>query len=87
MRTGTGSEAAVAVASGPGPEPELEVLLVDYDDCLVVDTPVHSAAEFRAALMASGAAAAGPGCFAALFVGGAFPDVEAALERAFRNLH
>ena len=43
-------------------------------------------ADFRAALVSSGAAAAGPDCFASRYAGGACPDVEAALERAFGHL-
>ena len=60
-----------------------KVLIVDYDDCAVLWGPVSSAAEYRTALATTGAVAAGRDCFAARFASGDFPDVEAALDRAF----
>ena len=79
----SGTGAATGIEGEAGAGGELHVLLVDYDDCIALDAPTRSAAEFHAALVAAGAAAAGPDCFATRFVSGACPDVVAALERAF----
>ena len=84
--SGGGGGGGAEAAAGEEPEIEIEVLLVDYDDCLVLGAPARSVADFRAALVSSGAAAAGPDCFAARYAGGACPDVEDALERAFGRL-
>ena len=55
--------------------------LVDFDDCIALDAPVRDARAFRAALVESGAAAAGG--WASALVRGALPAVLAALAAAF----
>jgi hypothetical protein len=66
------------------------VRVVDYDDCVVADAPVRSAAAFRAELARVEAARAArrglsvaPPTFAARLALGAFPRFEDALDRAF----
>ena len=62
----------------------MEVWLVDYDDCIVLEAPVRDARAFRRALIESGAAAAGD--WAGALVRDALPDVDAALVSAFAAL-
>jgi len=58
-----------------------EAWLVDFDDCITVAEPVRDVDGFRAALVATGAAAAG--AWASALVRDALPSVHAALETAF----
>ena len=58
-----------------------EAWLVDFDDCIALAKPVFSAQDFRAALVATGAAAAGD--WASALVRNALPAVDAALAAAF----
>jgi hypothetical protein len=67
--------------------------LVDYDDCVVLRTPVHSAQAYREALSAVEAARAelrhlcvAPPTFAARLAAGGLPRFESALELAFQRL-
>ena len=69
------------------------VRLVDYDDCIVVRTPVCSAAAFRAAMAVVEAARAerrgltvAPPNFAARLARGDFAALEGALDEAFARL-
>ena len=58
-----------------------EAWLVDFDDCVVLAEPVCGVGAFRAALVATGAAAAG--AWASALVRDALPSVNAALAAAF----
>jgi hypothetical protein len=67
--------------------------LVDYDDCVVLRTPVRSAQAYREALSAVEAARAelrhlcvAPPTFAARLAAGGLPRFESALEDAFQRL-
>jgi len=58
-----------------------EAWLVDFDDCITVAEPVRDVDGFRAALVATGAAAAG--AWASALVRDALPAVHHALATAF----
>ena len=80
------------VGSGGGGD-GWRVRLVDYDDCIVVRTPVCSAAAFRAAMTVVEAARAerrgltvAPPNFAARLARGDFAAFEGALDEAFARL-
>jgi hypothetical protein len=58
-----------------------KVWLVDYDDCCVLDAPVHDIASFRRALIQTDAAARGD--WASALTRDALPDVNTALANSF----
>jgi len=62
-----------------------KVWLVDYDDCCVLDAPVHDIASFRRALIQTDAAARGD--WASALTSDALPVVNTALEKAFLEIN
>ena len=85
---------AAAAAAVAAPPPNALAWLVDYDDCIVLGGPVGSVDAFKKALAEveevrakrrGVLSLAAPG-FAARFVSGDFPHLEAALKAAFASL-
>ena len=94
---GGGSGVCGGTAAAGDAQPPPAAWLVDYDDCVPLETaavehgsdappwPVHDFATYREHLALT-AAASEPGTFAARLCGGALPAVGAALEAAFARV-